>query len=76
MKKSGKVFITLSPRVPPPWPATLRRRVFDDAIKNRYESLGMFSTEMIPSPMANPWRHFHKENQVRKSQKLCQDVKP
>jgi hypothetical protein len=33
LKKSGKVFITLCPRVPPPWPATLRRQVFDDAIK-------------------------------------------
>jgi hypothetical protein len=33
LKKSGKVFVTLSPRVPPPWPAMLRRRVFDDAIK-------------------------------------------
>ena len=33
LKKSGKVFIILFPRVPPPWPATLRRQVFDDAMK-------------------------------------------
>jgi hypothetical protein len=29
LKKSGKVFITLFPRFPPPWPAPLRRQVFD-----------------------------------------------
>jgi hypothetical protein len=29
LKKSGKVFVTLFPRFPPPWPAPLRRRVFD-----------------------------------------------
>jgi hypothetical protein len=33
LKKSGKVFVTLFPRVPPPWPSMLLRRVFDDAIK-------------------------------------------
>jgi hypothetical protein len=33
LKKSGKVFIILFPRVPPPWPATLLRQVFNDAIK-------------------------------------------
>jgi hypothetical protein len=33
LKKSGKVFISLFPRVPPPWPAMLRCQVFDDAIK-------------------------------------------
>jgi hypothetical protein len=32
LKKSGKVFVTLFPRFPPPWPAPLRRLVFD-AIK-------------------------------------------
>jgi hypothetical protein len=32
LKKSGKVFITLFPRFPPPWPAPLRHQVFD-AIK-------------------------------------------
>jgi hypothetical protein len=32
LKKSGKVFITLFPRFPPPWPASLCCRVFD-AIK-------------------------------------------
>jgi hypothetical protein len=32
LKKSGKVFITLFPRFPPPWPTPLRRQVFD-AIK-------------------------------------------
>jgi hypothetical protein len=29
LKKSGKVFVTLFPRFPPPWPTPLRRRVFD-----------------------------------------------
>jgi hypothetical protein len=32
LKKSGKVFVTLFPRFPPPWPAQLRHLVFD-AIK-------------------------------------------
>jgi hypothetical protein len=32
LKKSGKVFVTLFPRFPPPWPALLRHQVFD-AIK-------------------------------------------
>ena len=32
LKKSGKVFVTLFPRFPSPWPAPMRRRVFD-AIK-------------------------------------------
>jgi hypothetical protein len=32
LKKSGKVFVTLFPRFPPPWPALLRCQVFD-AIK-------------------------------------------
>jgi hypothetical protein len=32
LKKSGKVFVILFPRLPPPWPAPLGRRVFD-AIK-------------------------------------------
>jgi hypothetical protein len=32
LKKSGKVFVTLFPRFPPPWPTPLRRQVFD-AIK-------------------------------------------
>jgi hypothetical protein len=32
LKKSGKVFVTLFPRFPPPWPAPLLCRVFD-AIK-------------------------------------------
>jgi hypothetical protein len=32
LKKSGKVFVTLFPRFPPPWPAPLRCQVFD-AIK-------------------------------------------
>jgi hypothetical protein len=32
LKNSGKVFVTLFPRFPPPWPALLRRQVFD-AIK-------------------------------------------
>jgi hypothetical protein len=32
LRKSGKVFITLFPRFPPPWPTPLRRRVVD-AIK-------------------------------------------
>jgi hypothetical protein len=32
LKKSGKVFVTLFPRFPPPWPAPLWRQVFD-AIK-------------------------------------------
>jgi hypothetical protein len=30
--------------------------------KNSYESHGMFSTEMIPSPIAKPWHHFPHEN--------------
>jgi hypothetical protein len=29
LKKSGKVFVTLFPRFPPPWPAPLRHQVFD-----------------------------------------------
>jgi hypothetical protein len=29
LKKSGKVFITLFPRFPPLWPASLRHQVFD-----------------------------------------------
>jgi hypothetical protein len=61
LKKSGKVFVTLFPRFPLPWPAPLRLQVFD-VIKNSYESRGMFSTEMIPTPMAKPWRHFPHKN--------------
>jgi hypothetical protein len=30
--------------------------------KNSYESRGMFSTEMIPSPMAKPWRRVPHKN--------------
>jgi hypothetical protein len=45
-------------------------------LKKDYESRGMFSTEMIPSPMAKPWHHFHNKNQARKSQKLCLCLKP
>jgi hypothetical protein len=44
--------------------------------KNSYESRGMFSTEMIPSPMAKPWNHFPHKNWARKSQNLHQCVKP
>jgi hypothetical protein len=29
LKKSGKVFVTLFPRFPPPWPTPLWRQVFD-----------------------------------------------
>jgi hypothetical protein len=29
LKKSGKAFVTLFPRFPPPWPTPLRRWVFD-----------------------------------------------
>jgi hypothetical protein len=76
LKKSGKVFVILFPRVPPPWPATLRAPSFWWCNKNSYESRGMFSTEPIPSPMATPWHHFHQENQAGKSQKLCRCVKP
>jgi hypothetical protein len=67
LKKSGKVFVTLFPRFPPPWPALLRRQVFD-AIK--------IATSLVV------WYFFYRDNSITdgktmapiSSQKLSQKV--
>jgi hypothetical protein len=53
LKKSGKVFIILFPRVPPPWPATLRCQVFDDAIKIAMSLVVCF----LQSQFHHRWQH-------------------
>jgi hypothetical protein len=54
LKKSGKVFVILFPRVPPPWPATLRHQVFDDVIKIATSLVVCF---LLQSQFHHQWQH-------------------
>jgi hypothetical protein len=53
LKKSGKVFIILFPRVPPTWPTMLQRQVFDDAIKIAMRLVVCF----LQSQFHHRWQH-------------------
>jgi hypothetical protein len=53
LKKCGKVFVILFPRVPPPWPATLQCQVFDDAIKIATSLVVCF----LQSQFHHRWQH-------------------
>jgi hypothetical protein len=53
LKKSGKVFVILFPRVPPPWPATLWRQVFNDVIKIAMSLVVCF----LQSQFHHQWQH-------------------
>jgi hypothetical protein len=65
LKKSGKVFVTLFPRFPPPWPAPLRHWVFD-AIK--------MATSLVVCSLQK-WFHHRWQNMAPfSSQKLSQKV--
>jgi hypothetical protein len=53
LKKSGKVFVTLFPKFPPPWPAPLWCGVFDDAIKIAMSLVVCF----LQSQFHHRWQH-------------------
>ena len=55
LKKSGKVFVTLFPRFPPPWPAPLWCRVVD-VIK--------IAMSLVVCFLQKPWSHFLHKNQA------------
>jgi hypothetical protein len=53
LKKSGKVFVILFPRVPPLWPAMLQHQVSDDAIKIATSLVVCF----LQSQFHHRWQH-------------------
>jgi hypothetical protein len=59
MKKSLKVFFNLFPKSAPHGQQHCGTKFL---VQSSYKSPGMFSTEMIPSSLAPPRHHFHKEN--------------
>jgi hypothetical protein len=73
LKKSGKVYVTLFPRFPPPWPAPLRRRVFD-VIKIAMSLMVCFLERQFHHWQKKPWHCFHHKNWAWKSQKLRRHV--